>query len=252
MNGERYHEHRPPGDLAPLVDCVWTAYDPRPGEGGETRVLPDTCMDILFDFGAPQPDVAVVGTMTRALLVPAGGPVDMLGIRFRAGALSALVSLEAHVLTDRKVALADYGGRWAEAWWEQLTAAPRAARVGRVWSALRVRLRDARPVDPYVRHVVARLDACRGQVRMTELEASTGLSGRQLQRKLLAHVGVTPKALARLARFRAVGVSLASGRGAGGGWAELADQHGFADQAHFIRDFSAFAGVTPARFAAGD
>ncbi|HEY0779829.1 MAG TPA: helix-turn-helix domain-containing protein, partial [Gemmatirosa sp.] len=79
--------------------------------------------------------------------------------------------------------------------------------------------------------------------------AASGRTPRHLERQFRALAGVTPKAYARHARFEQVRDRL---------WAEpqtslsaLAAECGYADQAHLTREFGAYAGVPPARWAAG-
>jgi AraC-like DNA-binding protein len=56
-------------------------------------------------------------------------------------------------------------------------------------------------------------------------------------------VGVSPKAFARLARFRR---ALRAARdNAPASWASIAASAGYYDQAHLIAEFRAIAGVTP-------
>jgi transcriptional regulator GlxA family with amidase domain len=62
-----------------------------------------------------------------------------------------------------------------------------------------------------------------------------------------AHVGLTPKAYARVFRFRR-SVDLVQ-KGARLDWARVAMACGYYDQAHFNREFREFAGMTPGEFA---
>src|SRR6185295_20383896 len=80
-----------------------------------------------------------------------------------------------------------------------------------------------------------------GRITVDALASRCNLSGRQLERRFLDDVGLPPKRLARIVRFqRALAVLSARERGA-----DLAFRLGYADQAHFIRDFREFAGHTP-------
>ena len=59
-------------------------------------------------------------------------------------------------------------------------------------------------------------------------------------------VGVPPKVVARLARFRTATIRLASASPASlGGFAA---ECGYADQSHFNRDFREFGGCTPTEY----
>jgi AraC-like DNA-binding protein len=59
---------------------------------------------------------------------------------------------------------------------------------------------------------------------------------------------VTPKLAARILRFERVVGRIE--RAGGHGWAEIAYDCGYYDQAHLNRDFRQFAGTTPTAFAA--
>jgi AraC-like DNA-binding protein len=59
-------------------------------------------------------------------------------------------------------------------------------------------------------------------------------------------MGIAPKRYARLARFGRVLRRLE--RQPDTAWAALALDAGYADQAHFNRDFRAFAGISPGRY----
>jgi AraC-like DNA-binding protein len=73
-----------------------------------------------------------------------------------------------------------------------------------------------------------------------------GVSDRHLRRVFLEAVGVSPKAFAKLARFRrAVRVARESMHL---NWASIASLTDYYDQAHLIAEFRAIAGVTPRAF----
>ena len=72
-----YREYPPSAVLREYVECYWT----RTGDielPAAHRVLPDGCIDIMFDFASNRDDAFVIGPMTRVLLVDAGSPEDMI------------------------------------------------------------------------------------------------------------------------------------------------------------------------------
>ena len=82
--------------------------------------------------------------------------------------------------------------------------------------------------------------------RWTPSPPPTGVSSRWLERHFQTAVGVSPKRLARLVRFRRVLAALDANPADGG--VAVALDHGYYDQAHFIAEFRAFAGDAPRRF----
>ena len=80
------------------------------------------------------------------------------------------------------------------------------------------------------------------------LSDHAGLSGRRLARLFALEVGLTPKLYARVLRFRRVLQLTHVDRPVD--WSDIAHRCGYFDQAHFIRDFKEFSGLTPGDYLA--
>jgi AraC-like DNA-binding protein len=87
----------------------------------------------------------------------------------------------------------------------------------------------------------------RSIARADHLARLAGMSVRSLHRLLERHVGVGPKWIVRRARVQEAAERVALGTSVD--WAALAQDLGYHDQSHFIRDFRAQVGVTPAAYA---
>ena len=107
-----YKQFNPHPALADYVDAYWTAT----GDGNELKtekILPDGCVDIIFNLGADcktdnstftmQNEKAyLVGTMTRFKETDFYPETNLLGIRFKPAAFSAFYKFSSlHELTDR-------------------------------------------------------------------------------------------------------------------------------------------------------
>jgi AraC-like DNA-binding protein len=101
-------------------------------------------------------------------------------------------------------------------------------------------------VSPEVRLAWRRIVASGGRVPIRQLRDDVGWSHKHLIAKFTQQVGLTPKRAARVIRFERV--LRAADQQPGPDWATLADAFGYADQAHLIRDFHAFAGATPTAY----
>lgn len=86
-----------------------------------------------------------------------------------------------------------------------------------------------------------------GGIRIATLAEEIGWSRKHLVDRFRSEVGLAPKPLARMLRFhRACRLART---GTSSGWAAIAADSGFADQAHLIREFTALAGEPPTAWA---
>ena len=84
--------------------------------------------------------------------------------------------------------------------------------------------------------------------RVSDLAGRIGVSRRALDRLFRRHVGVAPKWVIRRYRIHEACERIAAGNAAV--WPALAQELGYFDQSHFIRDFKSQVGKTPAAYAA--
>jgi AraC-like DNA-binding protein len=159
-----------------------------------------------------------------------------------------LLGLPLDELAYRSVAVDDLWGRDGRLLLDRLagTSGP-GARLNLVEAFLRSRALRADTVPPVVAGTAALLHRHRGRVGVAEM-AERLVYGRQyVHRQVTRHLGLPPRTLARLLRFRAVAEAVRAGQVSQLGWAGLAAASGYADQSHLYRDFRALAGQTPAQ-----
>lgn len=190
-----------------------------------TRVLPDGCLDIIWQSG----HVFVAGPDTTAQ-APGRAPVGtrFFALRFGSGTGPGVLGLPASELTDRQVPL---DALWPAADVRRLAEASDPMAALEAAAAARWRSPD--------RAMVALAEAARAGEPVAGFADRAGLSARHLQRRSRAAFGYAPKTLHRVLRLQRA-VALARD---GQTFALVAADAGYADQAHLAREVRALAGV---------
>jgi AraC-like DNA-binding protein len=235
-----YQEFRADSRLARYVSCTWSGGVRGPGDA--EPVLPDGCMDIMWDGLR----LFVAGPDTSPKADDHAGSF-IVGLRFRPGMGPLFLGPPAVALRDARVDL-DQLWRDAPALADRLAAAP-SARAARaiLADAVAARLPANEAPDPVVEFAARAWRADPAAVRTSSLAAHAGLSERQLYRRFVDAVGYGPKYLHRVLRFQAF---LALSQVPRLSLADVAYRCGFADQAHLTRETAALSGRTPVQLRA--
>jgi AraC-like DNA-binding protein len=239
-----YREYPPHPALMAHVDCVWAAR--APASAHTHRVLPDNCVDILWQDGGQQG--FAVGMMSKAILVASDRPVLTLAVRFKPGMAGPFLATPLNILTDQRADIDLLWGRsdadrLADALWS--SDAPARARLAMIEQELLRRLRRLQAGGTaLVQRALQALDGSGGALRVEDLAAQLHVSRQHLAAQFRQHVGLSPKLYARICRFRRATAALRDAPD----WAQLAAECGYFDQSHLIHDFQELAGSTPERF----
>lgn len=238
-----YGRYWPAQDLAPFVEHFWTvAWDVAEPEVRE--VLPHPSVQLVLEAGRSRVAGVPTGKFTRRL----EGKGRVLGTKFLPGGFRPFFGRSVSGLTDRMLPLADVFGPEAETLEARaLACADPLAGFEVVQSFLRGRDPAPDPTIELVGRIAARAATDRDITRVDQLVRAFGLGPRALQRLFDDYVGVTPKWIIQRYRLHEAAERLASDPATDG--ATLALDLGYADQAHFIRDFKKLVGSSPAEYA---
>jgi AraC-like DNA-binding protein len=250
--------------LAELVSSMWF------GEGKvayqRDRILPSGQSQLLINLGPPQYRIEAGPPEVRVPFVDVWysglhqGPIDteaphgnaLLGVAFTARGTFPWLGERMDSLSDRIIALADAIGDGALKLRERLLNTPSLeARFKCVERWLISRLKPRTIVHPAVRWAVDRIAATGGRMSIEDLATQTGFTRKHLGNLFQQQVGVSPKSLARIHRFRDALALLNRGDGQVP-WAELAEVCGYYDQSHLINEFRRFTGLSPVELARRD
>ncbi len=234
----------PSADLAPFIEHYWIARwdlaEPRLAE-----TVPHPSVHMVLESSARFEVVGVMRTRFSAILEGRG---RVVGTKFKPGAFRPFVTRPVSAYTGRRVAVDEVFG-------------PRATGLGALVMSHEDDLAGIAVIEAFLRaldpstdeamdlagRAAARIADDRSITRVAQLVAELGTGLRRLQRVFGEYVGVSPKWV--IQRYRLLDAAERVAAGAAADWAGLALDLGYADQAHFIRDFKRLIGRTPAEYA---
>jgi len=257
-------EFRPVQPLRSHVQRFWAGRFDGRGGGLAQRVVPSghiECIIHLTDHhcdlmgaGTPatggwgqSPDVTLIGVHDAPYEVRFSDAVEVFAVRFRPAGFRSLFGVPLGELAGSHEDLeAVVGARFAE-------VAARVRDETTVGGRLRVveRFLEGLAADceaTYLDRAERQILATGGTLDVGALADGLGVSRRQLERAFREAHGVSPKRYMRVVRMNRAHAMLA-----GGAFRTLADvayAAGYADQAHFTREFKALVGRPPSRYLA--
>ncbi len=165
-------------------------------------------------------------------------------VDFELGGAAAFFKIPIGETRDLLVGLDELWGRAGRVLRERLLEARTAgAKFDVLEAVLLDHLVGSREPDPLIPIAASGL---KHGARVSEVCQRLGLSPKTFERRFHGQTGLTPKRFARVQRLQRVVQSLPHLDEVD--WSEVAVEHGYADQAHFIHDFRDLTGITPTAY----
>ncbi len=250
-------EFPPPKALKNLVQSIWWHEEFHTIENAEHILLPDSYIELGFHLGNTKiefdldqfqilPNVYILGLQNAPLRLHSYGLTQILGVRFYAWGAVNLLELGTGVqnFQTRVMPQLQQFAKTIQRYLEQHDIQTARASL-ETWL---LELYTKIPNHALTR-VTPMLYSDQPSPKIRDLALMLGLSERQLERVFLKQVGRPAKNIVRLIRFQRA--TAAIHHNPKQRLTELAHELGYADQAHFIRDFRLFAGISPKAFAQG-
>jgi AraC-like DNA-binding protein len=246
-----------------LRACVrrYFGYFERGSGFSHTRELPSADVTLIIGFGPPigiayprrngaipeRRTSFVAGMHDSYAVVQADEWQSGIEVNLTPLGTYLLLGVPMEALTNRVVELEDVLGAAAPLLVERLHDTPGwGARFELLDAFVAARVVEARAPSPSVAWAWKRLGEKRGRLDIGALAGELGCSRNHLIAQFREQVGLPPKTVARILRFRGVLERLE--RGNGTPLARIAPDCGYYDQSHLNRDFREFAGITPTEF----
>jgi AraC-like DNA-binding protein len=257
--------HRNPPPLGQFVELFWyweSAGCPGPRE----RLLPSGTMELIVDLDPSHRHVrtykdehsapidlrcsgVVCGIFSGYFVIDSTNESNIVGVHFKAGGAYPFFRLPAGELRDQHIALDDLWGNRAREVRERLLAAPNPDQKLRVMECCLLE-QMARPLErnPAVGFALATFRGAPLGCSVGKVTEKIGYSQRHFIAMFNDEVGLTPKVYFRIERFQKLLRRIHTAPAASIDWTEVALDCGYFDQAHFIRDFRAFSGLSPTAY----
>ncbi len=240
-----YLEYSPSPRLNPFVASYWSLQVSEIKEPENYRVLPDGCIDLLFD-NISRPSGVIVGSMTKSVSVTLQPNARYFGVRFRPGGASSFLNISLKEIADTQLKLEDV---WRNAYSEFSDVMDNKQvkrQIETVENLLEKQLSNNAIGNRKVQAAITLLNAHDGNYSVNMLSKTLEISRQHLNRIFTEAVGLNLKMFSRIVRLQAA--LKCARRAPVNDWALFALENGYYDQAHFISDFKDLTGVTPTNF----
>jgi AraC-like DNA-binding protein len=205
---------------------------------GNTGMVSYTGQNLSLN-SQPLPDTFLYGQITGYKDILCQGPANLFIIVFHPDAFHRLFSIPGGELKDKVLPLTDISGTLYSSITGPATIDKKIALAEAFFKKL------SSPVNPLITASLDHIIQQQGQVSINQLTHFTGLHPRQLERKFTTAIGLSPKKFSSIIRMH---VFLKQLRLQNPHLTRSAYESGYYDQAHLIREFKGFTGLTPSQY----
>lgn len=255
-----YQTFQPHPDLAALVKFYWTLEVPFDPNNHRQKIIPDGCVEMTFNLKDPikrytskdefvlHPWAMVMGQRTKSYDIEPVGDVDSFAICFYPLGFANFVNTPLEDLVDKEAPIEDlFGEASAKALGQQIKdASDTQERIAITETFLLDKLHDTRTIESMVKTTVDMLMATNGSTSIRAILKDDASKRRQIERSFKNQIGISPKHLGRVIRLHSALKMLLNEEGES--LTRIAYESEYFDQAHFIKDFKEFTGITPSEF----
>ncbi|MBK6818970.1 MAG: AraC family transcriptional regulator [Bacteroidetes bacterium] len=241
-----YSEFLPDIRLQDFIYCYWELKTTTPlSEPFIYRVVADGCIDIFFELNNPK-DNFVMGFCKKFTEFPLDNSFHYIGVRFLPTMFPQLFNVNASELSNRFEQLSNVVPKVSafitNNFHNQLTTAQMQLAFDTYF--IDILANTIFNCDSRLYNAIGKILSEFGVVNI-EQDLTTGISQRQLRRLFGFYIGDTPKTFAKVVRFQNILRAKPSSQSLRQN--KLFFNLGYYDQAHFIKEFKNFYGVTPSK-----
>lgn len=209
----------------------------------EVKAVPDGSIDLLFNIGSDKVTTYISGTVFGVKTWELGDADECFGVRFQPGQGVLPKDLYMDMLVNEDIEID--GNIFGENITERIALAGDIKERSKIFREAYENLIYSRTEFSYKekinQYLVNRITRSRGLINMKELEAETNYSSSYLRRVFKNYHSISPKQFAQYIRFQTL---LEKMKKSNMRYDELALECGYYDEAHMMKEFKNYAGMT--------
>ncbi|PKV53127.1 helix-turn-helix protein [Aquimarina sp. MAR_2010_214] len=255
-----YQTFQPHPDLESLISCYWTLEVPAAVDTQRQRIIPDGTIEMVFILGDDikryttednfiiQPRSMVLGQTIDPFYIEPTGYVNTFAIRFYPYGFANFVTVPIRTLANKETPIEILFGEKTAKKLEQdiIQATDTKQRIEIIEFFLLNKLSEQVTVDNIVKTTIDTLLSTKGSTSIRDILKEDVSKRRQLERMFVKQIGISPKQLGKVIRLQSALKMLLSEEGES--LTNIAYESEYYDQAHFIKDFKEFTGISPKEF----
>jgi AraC-like DNA-binding protein len=255
--------YEPNIELTEFVKRYWTLDGEKENIPLKNTIVPDGTMKLIFHYGDTYkhhsqngeitilPKCFLIGQLTKPYVIEPVGVTGSFVIQFKPNGFLPFSSIPIKEMENKAVPLDILFGEDGKKLGEQiLNANSTHERIQIIETFLFKQLAKTKTIDNIVKSTVETIFNRNGQFSVNEFSENNKINRRQLARKFSSAIGLSPKQLAKTIRIQSTLKVLLNEEITS--LTDLAYENEYFDQAHFIKEFKEFTGLTPKEFFGDD
>ncbi len=246
-------------ELTEFIKRYWTLDGEKENTPLKNTIVPDGTMKLIFHYGDTYkhhsqsgkitilPKCFLIGQLTQPYVIEPVGVTGSFVVQFKPNGFLPFTTIPIKEMENTAIPLEKLFGKNGKELGEKiLNASSTSERIQIIETFLFSELSNKKTIDNVVKSTVETILNANGHFLVTEFSKSNNINRRQLSRKFSTTIGLSPKQLSKTIRIQATLKTLLNNEHQS--LTDLAYENEYFDQAHFIKDFKEFTGLTPKEF----
>ena len=256
----KYLEFKPVKPLENYIQLVWISESESPEDRFEkVKIMPDGIVEIVFHYHDPfityladgrsfkQPKGFAISQMRKFIAIESDGKTGFVSVRCYPWGAHHFFNEPLKNFLDDTIDIKHLWHNDSKTILDQLrTTNTPSEKANLIQTFLLEKLSENKKESDNIDEAIKLIRKTKGLLSVEEICEKTNLTHKQLERGFLSTVGTTPKIFSRISRFLNLCHNLKNYESKS--MATLAHDMGFYDQAHFIKEFKDFSGLTPKEY----